>query len=472
MRGRFQARGLWVALAAVVLLLLSPTPIPSAAVVAWRAGSLAGASGDAKSLAGSVHAFQQVFPWLSELSQSEIPLALASGDGARALNLLQAGAASRADPALSTCWRTEALMLVGDWQEALQSLQSLPPGSAITCPQPLERLASRADEALARHDLAGVVVVLQAITAAQPANRDAQALLGACLLLTDPDSAVPILGDAAASGNQLAADLGNMVELAPAGDEMAVLALAGQVFLQHQQWALAALTFERIIALDPMNPEARAYLGVALQRSGHDGRAALEQAVDLAPESALTQSALGLYWQEVGEPAKARTYLQRAAELEPDNAAFTASLAAAYAASGDIQAALASFRQAAQIEPTTAIFWRMLADFSVSRRVEVAETGLPAARNAVALQPGSALALDVLGYGHLLQGNQALAERLLTRAVTLDPESASARLHYGLLLRDLEREAEAVVQLQAASRLGGDTPTGELARRALSPIGP
>ncbi|MBM3120780.1 MAG: tetratricopeptide repeat protein [Chloroflexi bacterium] len=469
MRGRFQARGLWVALAAVVLLLLSPTPIPDAAVEAWRAGSLAGASGDAESLAAALRAIEQVFPWLAELSQSEIPLALASGDGARALNLLEAGAAAQADPSLSACWRTEASLLVGDWDDALQSL---PPDAAITCPQALERLASRANEALEQLDLAGAVVVLRAMTIAQPADRDARALLGASLLLTDPDSAAPILEHAASLGSKLAADLRNEAELAPAGDELAVLATAGRIFLQHQQWALAALTFEQITSLDPLNPEAHAYLGVALQRSGHDGRAALEQAVDLAPESALTVSALGLYWQEVGEPGEARNYLQRAVELEPDNAAFAASLAAACAASGDVQAALASFRQAAQIEPSTAIFWRMLADFSVSRQVEVAETGLPAARNAVALQPGSALALDVLGYGHLLQGNQALAERLLIRAVILDPESASARLHYGLLLRDLERKAEAVAQLQAASRLGGDTPTGELARRALSPNGP
>jgi tetratricopeptide (TPR) repeat protein len=438
-------------------------------VEAWRSGALAGASGDAESLAGSLRAIEQVFPWLAELIQSEIPLALATGDGARALDLLEAGAASRADPLLSSCWRTEALTLVGDWDDALQSL---PPGAAITCPQALERLSSQADEALARLDVAGAVNILRAIVTARPADQDAQALLGASLLLTDPNSAAPILGDAASLGSLLAADLRRTVELAPAGDELAVLAPAGQVFLQHQQWALAALTFEQITSLDPLNPEAHAYLGVALLRSGRDGRAALEQAVDLAPESALTQSALGLYWQEAGEPARARIYLHRAVDLEPDNAAYAASLAAACAASGDVQAALASFRQAAQIEPTTAIFWRMLADFSVSRRVEVAETGLPAARNAVALQPGSALALDVLGYGHLLQGNQALAERLLTRAVILDPEAASARLHYGLLLRDLEREAEAAVQLQAASRLGGDTPTGELARRALLPIGP
>lgn len=469
MRGRFQARGLLVALAAVVLLLLSPTPIPRAAVEAWRAASLAAASGDAESLAGSLRALEQIFPQLSELRQAEIPLALASGDGARALNLLEAGAASRADPSLSACWRSEALMLVGNWDDALQSL---PPTASMTCPQSLERLASRADEALARLDLAGAVGVLRALSAVQPADPDAEALLGASLLLTDPDSAALFLGAAAASGNQLAADLRNAYELAPPGDEMAVLALAGQVFLQHQQWPLAALTFERLTSLDPTNPDAQAYLGVALQRAGHDGRAPLEQAVDLAPESALTQSALGLYWQEAGEPARALTYLQRAAELEPDNAAFTASLAAAQAAAGDVQAALTSFRQAAQIEATSAVFWRLLADFSLSRQLEVAETGLPAARNAVALQPGSAPALDVLGYGHLLQGNQVLAERLLTRAVTLDPGSASARLHYGLLLRQLVREAEAVVHLQAASRLAGDTPTGELARRALSPIGP
>jgi tetratricopeptide (TPR) repeat protein len=192
----------------------------------------------------------------------------------------------------------------------------------------------------------------------------------------------------------------------------------------------------------------------------------------MAPDSPLTLSALGLYWQEAGEPGKARAYLQRAADLDADNAAFRASLAAAQAASGDVQAALATFLQAAQIEPATPVFWELLADFSLARRLEVAETGLPAARNAAALQPASAKSLDTLGYAHLLLGNYALAERLLVRAISLDPLSASARLHYGLLLRALVREAEAAAQLQAASGLGGNTPTGEMARRALLPLGP
>ena len=467
MRARFQARGLMVALAGVILLLLSPTPVPRAAVEAWRAGALAAAAGDTDSLAGSLRALEEIFPWASEPRQAEIPLALASGDGTRALNLLEAGAATRADPDVTACWQSEALMLVGDWEGALQSL---PPNA--TCPQALRRLTSQAGEALARLDLPGAIELLQAVRAARPADGEAGALLGASLLLTDPATAAPVLGAAAASGSQLAADLQTAMEAASPGDEITRLALAGQVFLQHQQWPLAALAFERLTALDPTNAEAYAYLGLARQRSGHDGGAALQQAVTLAPASALAQSALGLYWQELGQPGRALPHLRRAVELEPDSAAFTASLAAAQGAAGDVQAALAGFRQAAQIEPTTAVFWRLLADFSLARRLEVAETGLPAARNAAALQPGGAASLDLLGYGHLLLGNQVLAERFLARAVSLDPLSASARLHYGLLLRALGRESEAAAQLQAADGLGGAAPIGELARRALSPIAP
>jgi tetratricopeptide (TPR) repeat protein len=396
-------------------------------------------------------------------------LALASGDGVAALGLLQAGAASQADPASTACWESEALMLIGDWEAGVRSLSST---ATATCPQALQRLSRLADEALSRLDLPAAAGMLQALVASEPANQEAAGLLGASLLLTDPDAAAPVLTSAAASGDQLAADLQAAAEAADQGEEAGRLALAGQVLLLHEHWPLAALTFERLVAAEPANAMAFVYLGLSRQRSGQDGRAALEQAVDLAPDSAVAQSALGLYFQEAGEPAKAVAHLRRAVQLEPDNAAFTASLAAAQAAAGDVQAALASFNQAAHIESTAATFWRLLANFCLERRIEVAESGLPAARNATALQAEDPASLDLLGYAHLLLGNHVLAERLLSRAVRLDPHSASARLHYGLLLQTLLRQPEGAAQLEAASGLGGETPTGVLARRALRAAGP
>jgi tetratricopeptide (TPR) repeat protein len=216
---------------------------------------------------------------------------------------------------------------------------------------------------------------------------------------------------------------------------------------------------------------AHAYHGLALDQQGLDGLAELEAAVRLDPRSAAVQSLLGLHWQLQGQPQKAIPYLEVAVELEPENGAFRASLAAARAEAGDVQAAIAEYRQAAESEPADPVFWRLLAAFSIAQEFELSDTGLPAARNAVVLDPEDPAALDLAGYAHFLLGDLVTAERLTVRSLELDPTSASARLHYGLLLSAAGRTREALTQLSAAASLGGTSPAGQYAQRALTHLG-
>ncbi len=94
---------------------------------------------------------------------------------------------------------------------------------------------------------------------------------------------------------------------------------------------------------------------------------------------------LGLHWQQAGQPQQAIPYLERAVALDPGSSALLAELASAQAASGDLQLALEGYRMAAELEPADPVFWRLLASFSIAREIEMAETGLPAARNAAVL---------------------------------------------------------------------------------------
>lgn len=467
MQGRLQARGLAIGLSILLVLVVSPTPVPRLAVQAWESAARAAASGDNAGASEALQTLQAAFPWLDELRRAEIPLALARDDGPAALAMLDDAPALQAEAVAARCWKSEALVLVGRWQDAIPDL---PASVGDTCPQVLRRLSAAAEGALVQRDLSAAIGLLEALTRLDPDSVGALARLGAARTLTDPASALPLLERAAAGGEPLAADLLAALRTVPPDDLPTTLARGGGVLLAHGDWPLAALAFGRLIELDPANGQAHAYFGLALKQLGQDGLVVLEQAARLAPESPATQSALGLYWLDQGQPLKALPFLERALELDPASGPFTASLAAAEAEAGDIQRALTHYRQAAQIDPAAPAYWALLADFCLSREIEIAETGVPAARNALVLQPESAESLDLLGQGHLRLGNHVLAERLLSKAVGLAPTSARPRLHYGMLLLAVDRVSEAVAHLSAAAELGGDTPVGRLARRALAQI--
>ncbi len=79
--------------------------------------------------------------------------------------------------------------------------------------------------------------------------------------------------------------------------------------------------------------------------------------------------------------------------------------------------------------------------------------------------------MQLLGSLHYVLGDRVVAERLLGRSIELDPTSAVARLHYGLLLSSTGKIREARAQLSAAANLGGTEPVGLMAQRALLELG-
>jgi Flp pilus assembly protein TadD len=468
MRSRLSGRGLAIALGIVALLLVSPTPVPQHVVQAWAAARTAARAGDTLSAEQALSDLQLSSAWLLALKADTVRLALADGNGELALALLEAPPVPQASQATIECWRAEALALLGQWEEAAEVLSSI---EATSCTTPRSVLKAIAERELESNDLPGATSILRSLASLYPQDAETSSLLGACLALQDPGSALPILQLAASQGDFLAIDLTVALGNVPLGDPSAALAASGEVFLQHSLWPLAAESFRQLVSLEPTNPLAHAYGGLALDQQGLDGLTELEAAVRLDPRSAAVQSLLGLHWQLQGQPRKAIPYLEVAVELEPENGAFRASLAAARAEAGDVQAAIAEYRQAAESEPADPTFWRLLAAFSIAQEVELSDTGLPAARNAVVLDPEDPAALDLAGYAHFLLGDSVTAERLTLRSLELDPTSASARLHYGLLLSEAGRMREARTQLSAAASLGGASPAGQYAQRALTQLG-
>ena len=142
-------------------------------------------------------------------------------------------------------------------------------------------------------------------------------------------------------------------------------------------------------------------------------------------------------------------------------------LGAAYAAAGDLPSAKSAFQYATNLNPEDPTLWSLFAQFSLDYEIELNEIGLPAARQAVVLQPRNAAALDRLGYTHLLLGNWTLAERFLVEAIQTDRNLASAHYHLGLLRLTDGDLVGGRASLFLAVALDPDGRFGSLAQRSL-----
>jgi tetratricopeptide (TPR) repeat protein len=204
---------------------------------------------------------------------------------------------------------------------------------------------------------------------------------------------------------------------------------------------------------------------------GKDGLAAYEQALALAPDSPVAQFFTGLYWRRAGDAHAALPYLQAAQQLDPQNPAFAAEIGGAHASLGDLPAAELWLTQAVTLGEDDVRWWRLLARFSIDNEYHVAELGLPAARQAVGLDPDNADGADILGYALLLTGDLANAQKMLERALALNAQSASVYFHLGVLYTRQGQRAEAELMLNHALALDPQGFYGGLALQALAHLG-
>jgi tetratricopeptide (TPR) repeat protein len=252
------------------------------------------------------------------------------------------------------------------------------------------------------------------------------------------------------------------------GDNAVVFAQVGRAFEELGEWRLAEEALSRAVALSPEYADAYVYLGLAQDMQGKDGLEAYERALALAPESAVAQFYAGLYWRRFGDARKALAHLEAAQRLDPENPAVAAEMGGAHASLGDLQAAEQWLSQAVMLAEHEARWWRLLARFALDHEYHVAEVGLPAARQAAGLEPDNAEGADLLGYALVVTGDLINGQKMLERAVALNPEAASTYLHLGVLYARLGQPAEAEALLNHALALDPQGLYGNLAMQALA----
>jgi tetratricopeptide (TPR) repeat protein len=246
------------------------------------------------------------------------------------------------------------------------------------------------------------------------------------------------------------------------------LILIGRGLGLVSEWPLAAEAFRQAVGADGENAEAWAWLGEAEQQLGRDGRAELDQAVEIDPRNPIVRSLRGLYWMRQGDGERALTEYQLAALHDPDNPAWQISIGEAYVLSGDLQAALIHYQRATEIAPTDATVWRALANFSAQYNVQIEDVGLPAAQMAVEITGEGPLALDTLGLLLTLLERYDEARDTLEHALSLDPDLAQGHLHLGIVNLQTDDWKAAKSHFQQARDLDLDGPVGEQAQILLN----
>jgi tetratricopeptide (TPR) repeat protein len=342
-------------------------------------------------------------------------------------------------------------------------------GLIIDCPESISDIEHLALERLASNDLDEALTIFEALaktTSLNPETEEAYAFAKAALA---PVDSLPLLHTLAQRADQtppLAIDL--ILAIESSDDEPTptyTLAQVGQIFARHGRWKLAMSSLERLLEIDPDIHEARAYLGLSKDQIGQNGLDDLLAAADALPDQSLPHVFLALHWLNVGEEEQARDALTVAAQLDPLNPAIAAQLGEVYIGLGDLVAASAAYRQAADLDPKNPAFWLLLARFSNQYDVDIQTLALPAARNAVALSTRETAPLVELAYTHFLLGNHILAERLLWRAVALDPFNAQTQYYLGLLFDAQGNRNGAWAAMKLASSLNAPERYQALAKR-------
>lgn len=389
----------------------------------------------------------------------------------------------------------QAYLQSGDWSATARAWQT----AVIDCKEhgltgcPADLQQQLLDLHLALNDYPAALDDLRTMLAEQPDNAGLQRQMGLILATRQPQQAVESLERAADLDPTLASEVAairrSIISARIADDPAYTLLNVGRTLAQMEQWQLAAEAFRQASRLRPDYAEAWAYLGEAVQHppkrdslpkkleadqtsSQEDGYTYLQKALSLEPRSLAANMFMALYWKRQERVDLALQSMQAASQIDPTNPTTLVEMGSLLALQGDLQAAHAAYQKAIELAPNDPQYERLLADFSLKYDYHLTEIALPAARQAVILSEQDPANLDVLGQVLIRLGDLVNAQRLLLRAVQLNPDDARARFHLGwlyILTGDTDAARKELDQARTLDQSGEIT---EQALRLLSNLSP
>ncbi len=456
----------------IITLLLNPTPINRVAVHHLTATKTAATMGRADAALIHLEKVLEYYPDNIRYRIFAAEIAFAGGEYNRALHHLSLLDTDLQAERELICIQAEALLALRNPSKALEFWEL----ANHQCPNFAQELLPLVEELFEHDDLKEAENILRTLIEYQPQDANVYFLLGMVVATYAPEEALAFLrlaDDLAQNENIFAQQLYRTIDDARASDHPAyTLASVGQYFAGTGNWKFAAFALQNAVLIQPDYAEAYAYLGLSKDQMGENGIIELLQAVELAPDLALPHLVLGMHWLIKANHDMAMNEFERAIELDPQNPAILIQIGATLEAKGELPSAFQAYRMAAEINPQDPKFWLLLAQISLEHEYEVSEIALPAARNALALNPLDAPSLDALGYSYYLLGDMKFAEKYLYDAVELDPSLATAQYHLGLLKFHQNESEAAIAAFKLAQELDTDGNIGFLAKRTLDTILP
>jgi len=371
----------------------------------------------------------------------------------------------------------DAALLEGDPYTAVGAWES-----AAAKGGPSIELCSRLLKAhILLNDYDGIVSDLRSLTELDPSNSYYFYELGIFIASKQPDSAIAYLLRASELDPIYSEDVQSIkraIDSARIFDNPAYTLLeTGRSLANLNQWEHAARAFEEATLIRPDYEEAWAFLGESKQhlKDGEDhqeyskiGLMEIERALEINPQSIAANTLMALYWQRQNRYDLALVYLHNAENIEPDNPTLQAEIGRTLAIMSDLNKAQLYYEQATELDPSNPHYWRLLADFSIQYKLKLRDIGLPAARQAIMLNPKDPASLDVMGEVFILLKDLSSAMRFLKKAILIDPNYAPAHLHLGFayLLQESGDLAWKHLWL-AATFAEPDSATAEQAQRMI-----
>ena len=224
--------------------------------------------------------------------------------------------------------------------------------------------------------------------------------------------------------------------LRAAGIGVAAIAVAGSTYLTRER-NLDYQSNERIwsatVAARPRNSRALANLGATLVEAGRPGEAEvyLRRALEVRPDYPEAQSGLGVALCMQGRLEEGVPHLERAVALEPSYRDAWRNLGEAFGALGRRGPAARAFREALKTAPRDPALLKRLAWILATAPEDEVRNGaeaLRAARLAVEVTGGDAVALDTLAAALAENGHFAEAMSTAQRAIAMARSSGPAQL--------------------------------------------
>ncbi len=404
--------------------------------------------------AQAAHSLRQVLaiePWRGSLWEQVGDLALQAADLPQAIEAFEQASSNGALSREGQYRLGQAYAENGDAQAALRTWQ------ALLARDPAQTEVYEAMAGLQRQQGAfeDAIATLRQWLSVEPQNQAAHYQLALLVAAVYPQQGPALLETLSSANSTLAQKLKTLTQILrdPPDDAAYQQLMLGRALGDLGQWDLAEHAFNEAARLRPDYAEAWALLGEARQQMGQDGLPELERANALQPDSVVVQSLLALYWRRQGKLDVALDYLEKAADQEPQEPVWQMELGNTLAEMKDNRTALEHYQQAVELAPHDSEGWFVLARFCVANYLELRSVGLPAARQALLLEPDNASYLDLAGWALIELEDPLSAERFLQHALRVDNSLADAHLHLGQVYLQMGETQLAYQHLSQALQL-------------------